>query len=146
MLNQYKSLRKIRTEREINMAIKIVRLGMDRLENEGIRIGTVRRPPRGVKKEVYAKENWFDVWLPALSPSSDLMKQTKSAETKEEWNKFKEAFLKELKEPEIIRVVQLLAAFSHQTEFSIGCYCGDESHCHRSILKEVLSDNGAYIE
>jgi len=127
------------------MAITVVKLGSPRKPNEGLRIGTVRRPPRGVPKSEFAKRNFYDVWLPILSPSQDLVKQAQAAEDQQSWNKFKRAYRSEMNEPEATRILELLAALSHQTNFSIGCYCDDENHCHRSVLKELLSEHGANL-
>ena len=128
------------------MTIRIVRLGSSRTSNEGLRIGTVRRPPRGVKKEEYASKNIYDVWFPNLSPSQALLKQALSIKDENSWKAFKRKFVAEMKLPEARRDLDLLAALSHQTNFAIGCYCKDESRCHRSILRELLDQRGANIE
>ncbi|WP_132260499.1 DUF488 domain-containing protein [Paucimonas lemoignei] len=128
------------------MSIRIVRLGSPRETGEGLRIGTVRRPPRGVRKEEYAARDIYDVWFPNLSPSEALVKQALTATSEQEWKSFKRRFLAELKEPGPRKDLDLLAALSHRTDFSIGCYCEDESRCHRSILKEVLLQRGASIK
>ena len=125
------------------MAICIVRLGTTRAEKEGLRIGTVRRPPRGVRKSDYASQNWYDVWLPNLSPSPELMKQGQAAESDKEWKAFARKYRAEMKVPENSRVLDLLAALSHDTHFSVGCYCENEARCHRSILRELLAEKGA---
>lgn len=128
------------------MAIKIVRLGSPREEGEGLRIGTVRRPPRGVRKEDYASKNFYDVWFPNLSPSEPLLKVAQAAAKDEKsWKAFKRRFLAELKLPEASKDLDLLAALSHQTNMSIGCYCENESRCHRSILRELLIQKGADV-
>lgn len=127
------------------MTIKIVRLGSPREEGEGLRIGTVRRPPRGVKKEEYASRNIYDVWFPNLSPSEPLLKEAQTAHDEKSWKAFKRKFLAELKLPEASKDLDLLAALSHQTNMAIGCYCEDESRCHRSILKELLVQRGADV-
>ena len=127
------------------MSIRIVRLGSPREEGEGLRIGTVRRPPRGVRKEEYAAKNIYDVWFPNLSPSEPLLKEALAAEDDTSWKTFKRKFLAELKKPEASRDLDLLAALSHRTNLSIGCYCKDESRCHRSILREMLVRRGAEI-
>ena len=127
------------------MTIWIVRLGSPRGEGEGLRIGTVRRPPRGVRKEEYASKNIYDVWFPNLSPSEDLLKEAKAADDARSWPVFKRRFLAEMKVPEASRTLDLLAALSHQTNMSIGCYCEDESRCHRSILRELLVARGADV-
>ena len=127
------------------MAISIVRLGSPRKPGEGLRIGTVRRPPRGVKKDDYAAKDIYDVWFPNLAPSEALLKEAKSAEDEKSWRSFLRKFLAEMKLPEASRDLDLLAALSHQSDFAIGCYCEDESHCHRSILRSLLEERGAAI-
>ncbi len=128
------------------MAISIVRLGSPRAKHEGLRIGTVRRPPRGVRKEDYASKNIYDVWFPNLSPSEELLKEVATSPRDEKsWRAFRRRFLAEMKSPEIRRDLDVLASLSHQTSFSIGCYCEDESRCHRSILRELLEANGAKV-
>ena len=128
------------------MTIRIVRLGSNRNSNEGLRIGTVRRPPRGLKKEEYASKNIYDVWFPNLSPSQALLKQALSIKDENSWKAFKRKFVAEMKLPEAKRDLDLLAALSHQTNLAIGCYCKDESRCHRSILRELLEQRGASIK
>ena len=128
------------------MAIRIIRLGCPREHNEGLRIGTVRRPPRGVKKEEYASKNIYDVWFPNLSPSESLLKASSPINDEKSWKTFKRRFLAEMKKPEARRDLDLLAALSRQTNFSIGCYCEDESRCHRSILRALLEQRGAEIK
>ncbi|KQY55152.1 DUF488 family protein [Lysobacter sp. Root494] len=125
------------------MPIRIVRLGTPRAKNEGLRIGTVRRPPRGVPKEKFASENWYDVWFPNLAPSLETMKQAQTAETPAQWNAFVRKYRAEMATPENSHTIALLAALSQQADFSMGCYCEDESHCHRSILRELLAAQGA---
>jgi uncharacterized protein YeaO (DUF488 family) len=125
------------------MAVRIVKLGSPRFKDEGLRIGTVRRPPRGVPKSEFAKRDFYDVWLPTLSPSSALVAQGLAAENLKDWGKFKKAFLREMETGEAAKVLDLLAALSHQTNFSVGCYCEDENRCHRSILRELLKKRGA---
>lgn len=127
------------------MSIRIVRLGTPRHPNEGLRIGTVRRPPRGVPKSEFASQNWYDVWLPDVAPSPELMKMGRAAKTDEEWTAFAKKYGSELSSPQQSRLLDLLAALSRDTDFSIGCYCEDESRCHRSILREVLITKGAHI-
>ena len=127
------------------MTIRIVRLGSPRKRNEGLRIGTVRRPPRGVRKEDYASKNIYDVWFPNLSPSEALLKEALAVKSEKSWKAFKRKFMAEMKLPEARRDLDLLAALSHQTNFAIGCYCKDESRCHRSILRELLEKRGAKI-
>jgi uncharacterized protein YeaO (DUF488 family) len=128
------------------MAVRIVRLGTKRLESEGIRIGTVRRPPRGVPKAQYASQNWYDVWFPNLAPSAELVKLVQSAQTEGEWKVFWCKYRAEMAEPEKSRTLDLLATLSHQTDFSVGCYCADEWRCHRSILRALLLERGAAVE
>ncbi|WP_193370798.1 DUF488 domain-containing protein [Pelagibius marinus] len=127
------------------MTVRIVRLGTPRHPEEGPRIGTVRRPPRGVKKDRYAADDWYDVWYPELSPSQALVTQALKAETEAEWNAFVRAFKKEMKEPAAARSLDLLAALSQEADFSVGCYCEDEAHCHRSVLRALLAERGAKI-
>jgi uncharacterized protein YeaO (DUF488 family) len=127
------------------MAIKIVRLGSARDKGEGLRIGTVRRPPRGVRKEEYASKNFYDVWFPNLSPSEGLLKEARAAEDTRSWLVFRRKFLAEMKSPEASKALDLLAALSHQTNMSLGCYCEDEARCHRSILRELLVERGADV-
>jgi uncharacterized protein YeaO (DUF488 family) len=127
------------------MPVRIVRLGTARADGEGLRIGTVRRPPRGVRKEDYTAKDIFDVWFPNLSPSEDLLKAAQPATDEKSWQLFRKRFLVEMKSPEARRDLDLLAALSHQTSFSIGCYCEDESRCHRSILQELLAQREADI-
>jgi len=126
------------------MPLHVVRLGSARLEEEGLRIGTVRRPPRGVPKAEFASRNFYDVWLPDLAPSEELLKLGQAAaEGDEHWRNFVRRYRAEMKQPEKIRLLDLLAALSRQTNFSVGCYCTDERRCHRSVLRELLADRGA---
>ena len=127
------------------MSIRVVRLGSPRAANEGLRIGTVRRPPRGVRKSEYASKNIYDVWFPNLAPSEALLKKSFPVRDEKSWREFKRAFLAEMKLPEAKRDLDLLAALSHETNFAIGCYCEDENLCHRSILKDLLDTRGASI-
>jgi len=127
------------------MAIRIVRLGTPRHASEGTRIGAVRHPPRGVKKERYASDNWFDVWYPDLAPSAKLMKQAKAAMSDVQWKGFARAFKAEMDAPSASRTLDLLAAFSHGVNLSIGCYCENEARCHRSVLRQLLKDRGANL-
>jgi len=127
------------------MSIRVVRLGTDRAKGEGLRLGTVRRPPRGVKKERLAADDWYAVWLPQLSPSADLVKQALAATAPKEWAAFGKKYRHEMAEPDNARLIALLAALSHDTDFAVGCYCADENHCHRSVLREILRENGAKI-
>ena len=128
------------------MTIRIVRLGSPREDAEGLRLGTVRRPPRGVKKEDYSRKDIYDVWFPNLSPSEALVKDAQAADNEKSWKTFKRKFLSELKAPEPSKDLDLLAALSHQTNMSIGCYCEDEARCHRSILRELLIKRGADVK
>ena len=127
------------------MAITIVRLGSPRRRNEGLRIGTVRRAPRGVRKEEYASKNIYDVWFPNLAPSEALLKEALTVADEKSWKVFTRKFLAEMKQAEARRDLDLLAALSHQTHFSIGCYCENESRCHRSLLRALLEERGAEI-
>jgi uncharacterized protein YeaO (DUF488 family) len=127
------------------MPIRIVRLGSDRFPDEGLRIGTVRRPPRGVPKTQYASQNWYDVWLPSLSPTPPLVKLALTAQTAREWETFTKKYRAEMAAPDSARTLELLAALSHQTNFSVGCYCENESHCHRSVLRALLLERGAEV-
>jgi uncharacterized protein YeaO (DUF488 family) len=131
---------------EAIMAVRVLRLGSDRIEGEGVRIGTVRRPPRGVPKTAFASQNWYDVWLPNLSPSPEAMKLGKNARSDADWLAFKKKYRAEMGTPENSHLLELLAALSHQTTFSVGCYCKDESRCHRSVLKKLLMEKGARLE
>lgn len=127
------------------MGIRIVRLGTDRAPDEGIRIGTVRRPPRGVAKTEFANKNWYDVWYPNLAPSAETMKQGQEADTDAKWNAFAKRYRSEMKQPEAARTLELLARLSLGANFSLGCYCQDEAHCHRSILRDLLTESGAAV-
>ena len=129
------------------MGISIVRLGSPRARDEGLRLGTVRRPPRGVRKADYSAKNIYDVWFPNLAPSEKLLTESAASLGDEKgWRSFRRRFLGEMKSSEAKRVLDVLAALSHQTNFSIGCYCEDESRCHRSILRELLEARDAKIE
>lgn len=127
------------------MTARIVRLGTPRQRDEGLRIGTVRRPPRGVPKEKFASGNWYDVWLPELSPSEATVKLGQKAETDVAWKAFARRYEKEMSSPSASRVLDLLAALSQSADFSVGCYCEDESRCHRSILRRLLKERGAKL-
>ena len=126
------------------MAFRVVRLGSARVKNEGLRIGTVRRPPRGVPKARFAEENWFDTWLPELAPSEEAFEMAKAATTDRDWAAFAKRYRVEMGKPEKQRLLRLLAMLSAQTTFSVGCYCEDESRCHRSVLRALLEEAGAY--
>jgi uncharacterized protein YeaO (DUF488 family) len=128
------------------MAIRVVRLGTARTPGEGLRLGTVRRPPRGVSKTEYARRDFYDVWLPELAPSEKLVKIALHAGDGREWQAFVRRYRAEMKRPPAARLLDLLAAFSQDAAFSVGCYCADEAHCHRSVLKELLREHGARIE
>jgi len=128
------------------MAIRVVRLGTPRHKKEGLRVGTVRRPPRGVRKADYARRNYFDVWLPELAPSAKLVSWVFSQPlTPKRWSAFAQRYRREMQTPAARRLIELLAALSPQTNFSVGCYCEDESRCHRSVLKKLLIDEGAQV-
>jgi uncharacterized protein YeaO (DUF488 family) len=127
------------------MPIRIVRLGSPRSAGEGLRIGTVRRPPRGVPKAEFAKRDLYDVWLPTVAPSEALVKQALGAQDERGWRTFVRRYSAEMGRPDASRVLDLLAALSHQTSFSVGCYCADESRCHRSVLRELLAKRGASL-
>src|SRR4030095_15437495 len=127
------------------MALRIVRLGTPRHRDEGLRIGAVRRPPRGVPKERFAKDDWYDVWFPNLAPSTELMKTGQFAASESQWQAFARKFRSEMSTPEAGRTLDLLAALSHSAHFSVGCYCEDESRCHPSILRQLLTERGADI-
>ncbi len=138
------------------MAIRIVQLGSERAPDEGLRIGTVRRPPRGVPKAEFASRNYYDCWYPELSPEVELMQQAleairlrkagQEAQADKLWKQFEKQFRKQLAEPAADRTLGLLAALSHGSAFSLGCYCDDEAHCHRSILRSLLADRGATLK
>jgi uncharacterized protein YeaO (DUF488 family) len=127
------------------MAVRIVQLGTARAPGEGLRLGTVRRPPRGVPKEEFAKRDYYDVWLPNLAPSAELMAQGREAESDKAWAAFRRKYQAEMNQPDASRVLDLLAALSHQAAFAVGCYCEDEQRCHRSLLRELLAQRGADI-
>lgn len=127
------------------MAIRIVQLGSARLRGEGVRLGTVRRPPRGVPRTRFASDDWFDVWLPNLAPSQELMSAGRSSTSPKSWKSFARRYEAEMNRPDASRVLDALAALSHSANFSVGCYCDDETHCHRSLLRELLARRGAKI-
>jgi uncharacterized protein YeaO (DUF488 family) len=128
------------------MSVRVVRLGTERLTNEGLRIGTVRRPPRGIPKSEFASRNFYDVWFPNLAPSEELLKAGQTVGSEKDWKTFVRKFRTEMRTPESGKILDLLAALSHQTNFSIGCYCADESRCHRSVLRELLRERKAMID
>ena len=128
------------------MSVRVVRLGTQRIPGEGTRIGTVRRPPRGVPKAQFSAQNWYDVWFPNLAPSLETMKLGLQAATPAQWTVFKRKYKAEMAAPEAKHALELLAVLSHTTNFSVGCYCQDEARCHRSILRQLLVENGAKVE
>ncbi|ACG74215.1 conserved hypothetical protein [Anaeromyxobacter sp. K] len=127
------------------MAIRIVRLGSPRARGEGLRIGTVRRPPRGVPASRFAADDWYDVWFPNLAPTVPTMKLAQAARSEREWAAFRRRFRAEMAEPAARRTLDLLAALSHGADFAVGCYCEDEARCHRSVLRELLAERGARL-
>ena len=128
------------------MSVRVVRLGTPRDPDEGLRIGTVRRPPRGVRKEDYAPRDYFDVWLPELAPSAPLVSLALSEPfTPQRWAVYQRRYRREMRQPAAQRLIALLAALSLQTNFSVGCYCEDETRCHRSLLKRLLIEQGAEV-
>ena len=127
------------------MTLRIVRLGSPRVGHEGLRIGTVRRPPRGVPKAEFASQDWYDVWYPNLAPSAALVKEAQEATTPKACAAFAKKYRAEMATPDNGRTLDLLAALSHGSDFSVGCYCKEEAHCHRSVLRELLAERGAAI-
>lgn len=127
------------------MPVRIVRLGTPRLPREGLRIGTVRRPPRGVPKARHAKDDWYDVWYPELAPSEAAVKAGLAASTEREWGAFVRRYRREMAAPPASRTLDLLAALSRTADFSVGCYCADEARCHRSVLRALLAERGAAL-
>jgi uncharacterized protein YeaO (DUF488 family) len=127
------------------MSVRVIRLGTRRVRGEGTRIGTVRRPPRGVPRSEFSKQNWFDVWFPNLAPSLATMKLGQGASSASQWARFARRYRTEMATPAARHDLELLAALSHTTQFSVGCYCMDESRCHRSILRELLVQRGAKV-
>ncbi len=127
------------------MPVRIVRLGTPRTPGEGLRVGTVRRPPRGVPKAEYASRDFYDVWLPALAPSEELLKEAQHVGDDRAWRRFERRYRAEMKQPDADRLLALLAALSHQTDLSVGCYCADEARCHRSVLRALLLEHGANL-
>jgi uncharacterized protein YeaO (DUF488 family) len=128
------------------MVVRVVKLGSARVENEGTRIGTVRRPPRGVPKSAFASQNWYDVWFPNLAPSAQSVKAALGAKTPAQWKAFSKKYRAEMATPENARTLDVLAALSRHANFSVGCYCEDESRCHRSVLRALLVERGAKAE
>jgi uncharacterized protein YeaO (DUF488 family) len=127
------------------MSVRIVRLGSPRHRAEGVRIGTVRRPPRGVPRSEFARRNWYDVWFPSLAPSPETMKLGQDAASPAQWAAFAKRYRAEMARPEARHALALLATLSHGTNFSVGCYCADEARCHRSVLRALLVENGAEL-
>jgi uncharacterized protein YeaO (DUF488 family) len=125
------------------MVVRIIRLGTPRAADEGLRIGTVRRPPRGVPKSEFAQRDWYDVWYPNLAPSVETMKQAQAATTPAQWTAFTRRYRAEMAAPDNAHAIELLVALSRQTHFSVGCYCENEAHCHRSVLRALLAERGA---
>jgi len=128
------------------MAIRVVRLGTPRTRGEGLRLGTVRRPPRGVPKTEYASRDFYDVWLPELAPSEELVKLALGSREDRQWQLFVRRYRAEMKRPAAARLLGLLAALSQETALSVGCYCADETRCHRSVLRALLAEHGARLE
>jgi len=128
------------------MAVRVVRLGTKRSEGEGTRIGTVRRPPRGVPKSEFASQNWYDVWFPNLAPSVETIKLGQGAKTPAQWVTFVKKYRAEMSTPEASHTLELLAALSHHSNFSVGCYCEEEARCHRSVLRALLTEKGAKLK
>ena len=128
------------------MAIRIVRLGTPRLPGEGLRIGTVRRPPRGIPRTQYASKNFYDVWLPTLAPSPALVRQALMAASMRDWIRFVKKYRREMAAADATAMLNILAALSHQADFSVGCYCADESRCHRAVLRELLLERRALLK
>lgn len=127
------------------MTVRIVRLGSPRLPGEGLRLGTVRRPPRGVPKADFASRDWYDVWYPNLAPEPDTVKLARSARTERDWQAFVRRYRAEMAQPDHSRTLDLLAALSHDADFSVGCYCEDEARCHRAVLRDLLAERGARL-
>ena len=127
------------------MAVRVIRLGSPRVKGEGTRIGTVRRPPRGVPKAEFASQDWYDVWFPNLAPSPETIKLGQGAATPAQWAAFAKQYRAEMASPENSHTLTLLAALSQQSDFSVGCYCQDEAHCHRSVLRALLVEKGAKV-
>jgi len=127
------------------MPVRIVQLGSPRAEGEGVRLGTVRRPPRGVPKADFARRDFYDVWLPNLAPSADLVSLGLDAVSEKDWNAFVRKYKAQMKQPDASHLLDLLAAMSHQSAFAVGCYCENEARCHRSVLRELLTERGAKV-
>ncbi|WP_223496438.1 DUF488 domain-containing protein [Stenotrophomonas indicatrix] len=127
------------------MALHVVRLGSPRPPGEGLRIGTVRRPPRGVPRSEFARQDWYDVWFPTLSPSAELVKQAHEAKSAADWNAFFRHYKAEMEAPDAAHALDLLAALSQHSDIAVGCYCEDEAQCHRSALRDLLVARGARL-
>ncbi len=128
------------------MTLSVVRLGTTRGSDEGPRLGTVRRPPRGVPKSQFQSGNWYDVWLPNLAPSADLVAMALQADSDRQWQQFERRYRAEMNAPDVSRVIDTLALLSHTTNFAIGCYCENEARCHRSVLRKIFSERGASLQ
>jgi uncharacterized protein YeaO (DUF488 family) len=128
------------------VAVRIVRLGSGRIRGEGLRLGTVRRPPRGIPKSDYALKNYYDLWLPMLAPIAETVKLALTGRSEADWNRFVRKYRREMSATAARSTLDLLAALSHQANFSLGCYCADESRCHRSVLRELLLERGARVK
>jgi uncharacterized protein YeaO (DUF488 family) len=127
------------------MAVRVVRLGSTRERGEGLRLGTVRHPPRGVPKDQHAARNFYDVWVPELAPSAELLRRGQAADSARDWSTFVKRYRREMTAPEKVHLLRLLAALSVTTDFSVGCYCADETRCHRSVLRALLAGHGAVL-
>ena len=127
------------------MAVRVVRLGSTRERGEGLRLGTVRHPPRGVPKDQHAARNFYDVWVPELAPSAELLRRGQAADSARDWSTFVKRYRREMTAPEKVHLLRLLAALSVTTDFSVGCYCADETRCHRSVLRALLAGHGAVV-
>jgi uncharacterized protein YeaO (DUF488 family) len=127
------------------VVVRVVRLGTSRATDEGTRIGTVRRPPRGVPRAEFASQNWYDVWFPNLAPSVETLKLGQEAETPAQWTQFTRRYRAEMSQPDAAHTIELLATLSHHANFSVGCYCENEDHCHRSVLRSLLMEKGAAL-
>ncbi len=128
------------------MVVRVVRLGTARVADEGLRIGTVRRPPRGVPKVEFASQNWYDVWFPNLAPSAETVKHGQAAESPAQWAAFKKKYRSEMAGADPAHAIELLATMSRHMNFSVGCYCEQECHCHRSVLRELFQEAGAQVQ
>lgn len=127
------------------MSVRIVRLGSARSRGEGLRIGTVRHPPRGVPRDQHASQDWYDIWVPELAPSAGLVKSAKAADSSRRWSDFVKRYRREMQAPQAARLLRLLALMSRDSDFSVGCYCADEALCHRSVLRALLQEQGGRI-